>query len=166
MVEGAWTLEFLERGGRRNHGGSTMSNDRSTAIGRLLWGAQIVAALLFLFAGSMKFILPAAKMQQGPIHLPMTLLHLVGACECIGALGLVLPGALRIHTWLTPLAAAGLTAIMIGATTVSVLAMGGTAGIFPAVVGVVTASIAYGRSNVAPLADAPRRALRTARAAA
>lgn len=144
-----------------------MPNTRSRIATALLWGAQIAVALLFLFAGSMKFVLPAAKMQQGPIHLPMALLHFVGACEGLGALGLVLPGALRVHTWLTPLAAAGLTVVMVGATTVSILAMGATGGIFPAVVGVVTASIAYGRARVAPLTSAPltdasRRALRSA----
>jgi hypothetical protein len=35
-------------------------------------------------------------------------------------------------------------------------------GIFPAVVGLVTAWIAYGRTSVAPLADAPRRVFRLA----
>jgi energy-converting hydrogenase Eha subunit A len=68
----------------------------------------------------------------------------------------------RIRTFLTPLAAGGLTIIMVGATTVSVLAMGAVAGIFPAVVGVITASIAYGRTRVVPIADDSRRALRIA----
>jgi hypothetical protein len=51
---------------------------------------------------------------------------------------------------------------MIGATTLTVLAMSVTAAILPAVVGIITASIAYGRSRVAPLANAPRRVLRVA----
>ena len=51
---------------------------------------------------------------------------------------------------------------MIGAVAVSVIGMGVAAGIFPAVVGVVTAWIAYGRTRVAPLVDAPRRVLRAA----
>lgn len=139
-----------------------MFNPHARTVTRLLWSAQILVALLFLFAGSMKFILPAAKMQQGPIHLPITFIHFIGACECLGALGVLLPAALRIHSWLTPLAAAGLTVIMIGATTLSILAMGAAAAIFPAVVGLVTAGIAYGRTSIAPIADAPRRALRTA----
>lgn len=139
-----------------------MSNSHARTVTRLLWSAQILVALLFLFAGSMKFILPAAKMQQGPIHLPITFIHFIGACECLGALGVLLPGALRIHGWLTPLAAAGLTVIMIGATTLTILAMGVPAAIFPAVVGLVTAGVAYGRARVVPIADAPRRALRTA----
>jgi hypothetical protein len=110
----------------------------------------------------MKFIMPAEKMQQGPLSLPIAFIHFIGVCECLGAFGLLLPGVFRIRTSLTPLAAAGLTIIMIGATTVSILAMGAPAGIFPAIVGIVTAWIAYGRTRVAPLADAPRRTLRIA----
>jgi uncharacterized membrane protein len=120
---------------------------------RLLWIAQSLAALLFLFTGAMKFIMPAEKMQQGPIVFPMAFLYFIGVCECLGALGLILPGAFHTRTSLTPLAAAGLTIIMIGATVVSILSMGAATGIFPAVAGIVTAWIAYGRTRVAPLAD-------------
>ena len=146
------------------------SSTRTRTTNRLLWTAQILVALLFLFAGSMKFILPAAKMQQGPMALPIAFIHFIGVCECLGALGLVLPGALGIKTWLTPLAAAGLTIIMVGATVISVVAMGVAAAILPAVVGVLTVTIARGRmhdrARVAPVAAvrsrSARRALRAA----
>ena len=139
-----------------------MPTTTARTANRFLWTAQAATALLFAFAGSMKFIMPAEKMQQGPIVLPLAFLYFIGVCECLGALGLVLPGLFRVRTGLTPLAAAGLTIIMIGATTVSILAMGIAAGIFPAVVGIITAWIAYGRTRVAPLTDAPRRVLRFA----
>jgi hypothetical protein len=139
-----------------------MSTSSAKTANRLLWTAQTLTALLFLLAGSMKFVMPAEKMQQGPLSLPIAFIHFIGVCECLGAFGLLLPGALRIRTALTPLAAAGLTIIMIGATSVSIVSLGVAAGIFPAVVGVVTAWIAYGRTRVAPIADAPRRLLRIA----
>lgn len=139
-----------------------MSTSRTRTVDHALWATQILVALLFLFAGSMKFIMPAEKMQQGAIVLPLAFMYFIGICECLGALGLVLPGLTRVHTELTPLAAAGLTIIMIGATTVSILAIGVAAGIFPALVGVATAWIAYGRTRVAPIGSAPRRALRAA----
>jgi hypothetical protein len=101
-------------------------------------------------------------MQQGPIVFSLAFLHFIGACECLGALGLLLPGLTRVHTWLTPLAAAGLTIIMIGATTVTALGMSVAAAIFPAVVGIVTTWIAYGRFRIAPIAEAPRAVLRAA----
>lgn len=139
-----------------------MSTSSPRTLNRWLWTAQTLTAILFLFAGSMKFIMSAEQMRQGPISLPIGFLHFIGVCECLGALGLLLPGLLRFGTKLTPLAAAGLTIIMIGAVSVSVVAMGAVAGIFPAVVGLVTAWIAYGRTRIAPLADAPRRVFRTA----
>lgn len=139
-----------------------MTTSRARIANRALWTAQVLVALLFLFAGSMKFIMPAEKMQQGPIVFPLAFMYFIGLCECLGALGLVLPGLTRVHTELTPLAAAGLTVIMIGATTVTVLGMGVAAAIVPAVVGFVAAWIAYGRTRIEPLSDAPRRRLRTA----
>jgi hypothetical protein len=139
-----------------------MPTSRARVANRALWTAQVLVALLFLFAGSMKFIMPAEKMQQGPIVFPLAFMYFIGLCECLGALGLVLPGLTRVHTELTPLAATGLTIIMIGATTVTVLGMGVAAAVVPAVVGLVTAWIAYGRTRVEPLSDAPRRRLRAA----
>lgn len=139
-----------------------MSNSSHKALKRTLWTAQILAALLFLFAGSMKFIMPAEKMQQGPIVFSIAFMHFIGICELLGALGLVLPGISRIQTWLTPLAAAGLTIIMIGATAVTIPTMGAAAAILPVIVGVVTSWIAYARTRIAPIAPAPRRVLRTA----
>lgn len=139
-----------------------MSASRARTLNRLLWTAQTLAALLFLFAGSMKFIMPVEKMQQGPIVLPIAFMYFIGVCECLGALGLLLPGMFRIRTWLTPLAAAGLTTIMIGATTLTVIAMGALAALFPAIVGVVTVWIAYARTSVVPIAEVQRRVLRIA----
>lgn len=136
-----------------------MPTSSAKTANRLLWTAQSLTAVLFLFAGSMKFIIPAERMQQGPIILPIAFLHFIGVCECLGALGLLVPGALRIRTSLTPLAAAGLTLIMIGATTLTALAMGVSAAIFPAVVGIVTGGIAFGRTRVVPLAATRRPAL-------
>lgn len=139
-----------------------MSTSSHKTANRLLWTAQVLVALLFLFAGSVKFVMPPEKMQQGPIVLPLAFIYFIGVCECLGALGLVLPGLFHVRTVLTSLAAAGLTIIMVGATTISVLGMGVAAGAVPAIVGLITLSIVYGRTRVAPLSDAPRRMLRVA----
>jgi len=139
-----------------------MSASRTRTANRLLWTAQILAAVIFLVAGVSKFIMPVEKMQQGPIVFPMAFLHFIGLCECLGALGLILPAVTRIRTGLVPLAAAGLTIIMIGATTVTVMSMSVAAAIVPAVVGLITAWIAYGRTRIAPLVSAPGRVRRAA----
>lgn len=115
-----------------------------------LWVAQSLLAALFLFAGVMKFVMPVAAMQQGPVVFSGTFLHFIGVCEILGAVGLVLPGIFRIRQYLTPLAAAGLVIIMIGATAVSAVASVAGA-IVPFVVGIVAFLVFRGRGGLAIL---------------
>jgi hypothetical protein len=115
---------------------------------------SVLLALLFLFAGGMKVVLPTDVLNSmGPpnaVHLPGLFLKFIGVCEVLGALGLILPGLFRVKIWLTPLAAAGLVIIMIGAVAVS-LKLGIGAAVFPFVVGLLLAFVAYRRLTVAPL---------------
>lgn len=123
---------------------------RSKKINAALWTAQTLLALLFLFAGAMKFIMPAAEMaKQSP--LPVAFIQFIGVCEVLGSLGLILPGLTRIRTGLTPLAAAGLAIIMIGAVVVTVATAPLTLALLPLVTGGVATFVAYGRWRVAPL---------------
>lgn len=114
-----------------------------------LWIAQALLAALFLFAGGSKLVMSPEQM-AGPVPLPVSFLRFIGVCEVLGGLGLILPGLLRIGTGLTPLAAAGLVIIMIGATATSL--MGGMVGaaLISLVVGVAAAFVAYGRWRLAP----------------
>jgi uncharacterized membrane protein YphA (DoxX/SURF4 family) len=111
-----------------------------------LWVVQGLLAALFLFAGVMKLVMPIEAM-AGPVNLPGLLLRFIGVAETCGAIGLILPGLLRIHQELTPLAAAGLVIIMIGATVIT--AMGGTVApaLVPFIVGALAAAVAYGRTR-------------------
>lgn len=111
----------------------------------LLWIIQGLLAALFLFSGTMKFILPPSVMQQGPVHLPMAFLRFIGAMEILGGLGLILPGITRIRVGLTPLAAAGLVIIMIGATVITLMGGSVAQAILPFVTGVLAATVALGR---------------------
>jgi hypothetical protein len=111
----------------------------------LLWTVQGLLALLFLFAGGSKLVMPIEAMQQGPIALPGWFLRSLGVAELLGGLGLVLPGLFRIRQSLTPLAAAGLGAIMIGATVITAVGAGLAASAFPFTVGALALSVAYGR---------------------
>jgi len=124
-------------------------------VNRLLWVVQAVLALLFLFAGGAKLVMPAAALTaQTP--LPAAFLRFVGLMEILGGLGLVLPGLLRIQVKLTPLAAAGLVIIMIGAVVVTIQTMGLAMAAMPFITGVLAVFVAYGRWRVAPLAASPR----------
>src|SRR5882762_2650328 len=76
-------MNYLEIG----RGRSTMNVAR--------WIVQGLLAALFLFAGSAKLVLPLDQM-AGPVALPGWFLRFIGVAEVLGALGLVLPGLLRI----------------------------------------------------------------------
>ena len=115
-----------------------------------LWVVQGLLASLFLFAGGMKLVLPIEAM-AGPVALPGLLLRFIGVAEVFGAAGLILPGLLRIHAELTPIAAVGLVIIMIGATVITVMGGAIAPAVVPFVVGVLAASVAYGRARSARL---------------
>ncbi len=112
-----------------------------------LWIVQGLLAALFLFAGVMKLVTPIEQM-QGPVPLPGLFLRFIGVVETLGALGLILPGLLRIRPGLTPLAAAGLVIIMIGATVIGLKSGEGAMALIPLVVGLFAAFVAYGRWRV------------------
>ncbi|MBV8857548.1 MAG: DoxX family protein [Acidobacteria bacterium] len=120
----------------------------------VLWIIQVLLALLFLFAGGTKLVIPpdvlASMGSPNQIPLPGWFIHFIGVCEVLGALGLLLPGLLRIKPSLTPLAAAGLVVIMIGAAALTVAADGVAAGVVPLVVGLLAAFVAYGRWRLVP----------------
>jgi len=113
--------------------------------GVAMWAGQGLLAALFLFAGSMKLVAPAEMLTQGPVVLPVLFLRFVGLCEVLGAVGLILPWALRIHRELTPLAAAGLVIIMIGATVVTAIGGDIAPAVVPMMVGGLLVSIGRGR---------------------
>jgi DoxX-like protein len=119
-------------------------------VGKLLWILQGLLAALFLFAGGVKLVMPVDEM-AAQIGLPGSFLQFIGVCEVLGAVGLILPGLLRIRPGLTSIAAAGLVIIMIGATVLTVRDMGVVMALFPCVVGILAAFVAYGRWRLAPL---------------
>jgi uncharacterized membrane protein YphA (DoxX/SURF4 family) len=111
-----------------------------------LWIVQLLLAVLFLFAGGVKLVLPIEDMtKQMPIPIPGLFLRFIGVAEVLGGLGLILPWALRIRPGLTPLAAAGLFIIMIGAVVVTVITGQVVSALIPLVVGILCAFVAHGR---------------------
>ena len=121
--------------------------DRKANI--MLWIIQGLLAVMFLFAGVTKLILPIEAMTKD-MPLPGLFLRFIGVAEVLGAIGLILPGILRVQTGLTPLAAAGLSIIMVGATVVTIVGGQGALAFIPFVVGVLSALVAYGRWQMPP----------------
>ena len=115
----------------------------------LLWIIQILLALLFLFAGGTKLVIPTDELMKmgspNAIVLPGWFIKFIGLCEVLGALGLILPGVLRRQQHLTSLAALGLTIIMIGAVVVTVMGDGYKMAVTPLIVAMLCAFVAYNR---------------------
>jgi uncharacterized membrane protein YphA (DoxX/SURF4 family) len=80
---------------------------------------QGVLAAIFVLTGLTKLTQPREKMAAGPMSWAADVSNAqfrgIGVLELLGAAGLILPGVLGIAGVLTPLAAAGLALVMVGA---------------------------------------------------
>jgi uncharacterized membrane protein YphA (DoxX/SURF4 family) len=85
----------------------------------VLWAAQLLAAAIFLFSAFTKGTWSKEKLlakgQTGAAPIPLPLLRAIAFAELLGAIGLVAPWLTGIAPILTPLAATGLSIIMVGA---------------------------------------------------
>ena len=112
-----------------------------------LWIAQVLLALAFVSAGATKLILPGEALTAF-YPFPELFIRFIGVCELLGAVGLILPGLLRIRQALTPLAAAGLAIIMAGATVTTLVIGGGASALMPLVLGLLAVFVAVGRARM------------------
>ncbi len=122
-------------------------------MNRALWIGQIVLGVYFVAVGVTHFFIPdglPATMEW--MYDLSTGLHIVsGTAEILGGLGLILPAVTGIRTELVPLAAAGLSLVMVGAI-VYHLGRSETQNIgFNVLLLVILGFIAYGRYRVHPL---------------
>ena len=122
------------------------TNPRRTEV--RLWVTQAAFAALFLFAGSGKLFGSSAAIEETS-DLPVLFLRFIGLCEVLGAVGLVLPWLIRVKPGLTPLAAAGLAVIMVGATVVVAFTMSPALALVDLAFAAGLYSIVAGRKNYA-----------------
>ena len=119
---------------------------RLTAKNTVLWIVQGLLAAMFLFAGGAKLVMaPEQMVAPGPIQVPVAFLRGIGVCEVLGAVGLIVPWLTGIKPGLTPLAAAGLVTVMIGATFVNLVNGPHSVALFTAILGMLAATVAYHR---------------------
>ena len=125
--------------------------------GTLLWAAQILLAAFFVFVAAVPKLTGSHQMVQefGLIGAGQWLRYLVGTAELDGAIGLLTP-------WLAGLAAAGLAAVMAGASIINATLLHNTT--YGSLVWVtaplcaVCVLLAYGRrQQIKALAAATRR---------
>jgi len=128
----------------------------------VLWIVQGLLAVMFLFAGGSKLVMTAAQMTEqgnavGGMQPPIAFIRFIGVCEVLGAIGVVVPWLTGIRPGLTPLAAAGLAVIMIGATVVNLTTTVPALAIFTAILGLLAAFVAYGRGLAQEKTITPNR---------
>lgn len=119
----------------------------------VLWVLQIVGALLYLSSGVMKVFM-FDKISHDVVSfgaLPKNAWMSLGILELVCALGLIVPDALRWHPSLTVLAAAVLAIEALIFIGVHVKYRETTPIIMSAVLGLVMAFIAYGRTVLNPI---------------
>jgi uncharacterized membrane protein len=86
-------------------------------MNKVLWVLQVFVGLFFVMVGINHLFLPPnlPAMMGWMYDLTPTMHYIIGPIELLGGLGLILPGLAKIQTKLTPLAAAGLALVMVGA---------------------------------------------------
>jgi hypothetical protein len=114
----------------------------------VLWIAQVLLALAFAASGLRQSVFFERTRASSAVaaHYPRSVVTLIGACELLGAAGVVLPWLTGVLPWLTPLAAACLVLVMALAAAFNVrYAAGGVRLASNAVLGALAAFVAYGR---------------------
>lgn len=122
----------------------------------VVWVVSVLLALAFLAVGLGKLTSSGADLEAAAGGIPVLLFRIAGVAEVLGAIGLVVPAATRVQPWLTPVAAAALTFTMVCAVVANLVVGGGATALLPAVLGVLSAFVAWARRG--PYAVAPRAA--------
>ena len=119
-----------------------------------LWTVQVILMALFLFSGFLKSMTPidelAVKMPW-VLDFSVPMVRFIGITELLGALGMILPSALRIAPKLTPWAATGLLTVMVIASIYHIAK--GEAHVIgtPLVIGAMALFVAWGRFKKVPI---------------
>ena len=96
---------------------STFPGAPSKVLKVSLWIAQVLLAVLFGMAGTMKTFMSVPDLVANGINyaadLPLWLLRFIGIAELSGAIGVIVPALTRVKPQLTWMAAAGLATIQV-----------------------------------------------------
>jgi hypothetical protein len=121
----------------------------------MLWAVQVLLALFFLMAGYSHALVPYEQIAQQATWMkdvPHALGRFIGYAEMAGGLGLIIPAAIRIAPWLTPLATLGLATIMILAIPFHIVRGEASVVWMHALLAALALFVAWGRWRRAPIA--------------
>lgn len=117
----------------------------------LLWILQILLAAQFLQHGLIMVFPPAEYVEVMNATLGVGLRYFIGITELLAVVGLILPGILRIYTFLLPLTLAGLMIISASATVYHLFRNETSSAIYTAVLFIIITFVAYMRRKVKPI---------------
>ena len=117
-------------------------------VNTVLWFVQIFLALFFVAAAVPKITRRGLEQWTGFSSVPPPLTFSIGVAELLGSAGLVLPMAIGVLPWLTPLAAIGLGVNVLMAAGFHVRADERSNAIEATLWAIVTAIVAIGRWNL------------------
>jgi hypothetical protein len=122
------------------------------------WFVQIILGILFLLHGLL-YTVPALSRTMDrqrearglPRHIPLAFQRFIGVAEIAGAVGITIPAALHLLTWLTPVAALGLAVVGLAAAVFHFRRREMSMVPVALVLGLLAAFVAYARTFAAPL---------------
>ncbi|KAA5823543.1 DoxX family protein [Algibacter amylolyticus] len=127
---------------------------RNKTVHIILWIAQVLLALMFIMAGTMKAFQPIEALTESlpwVTTVPEGLVRFIGISELLGGIGLIIPSAFRFKPFLTTWAALGLAVVMVFAAIFHAVRGEFSAIGVNAVLMAIFLFIAWGRSKKAPI---------------
>jgi uncharacterized membrane protein YphA (DoxX/SURF4 family) len=135
--------------------------DKTSTMNAALWTAQVLWGAFFSLNGFGKILCYNPALWNQSLHevswfsaIPQGLFIVIGVCEFLGGIGLILPAMTSVKPRLTPFAAVGLTLVMILAAVFHVARSEYSFVPINLVLGGIAAFIAYERLYVLPIAPA------------
>jgi len=129
------------------------------AMNAVLWTTQVLSGVFWSVTGFGKILWYKPALWNQALHevpwlsaVPQDLIIFIGLCEFLGGVGLILPAMTGVKPKLTPLAACGLTWVMVLAAVFHIVRGEYSFLFINLVLGGVAAFIAYGRLFVSPIA--------------
>lgn len=116
-----------------------------------LWILQVLLAAQFLQHGLMMIFPPAEYVEIINATLGVGLRYFIGIAELLAVVGLILPGILRIYTWLIPVTALGLMIVTLSATVFHSMRAEYSSAVYTAVLFIIITFIGYMRWRVKPI---------------
>jgi hypothetical protein len=125
-------------------------------VNALLWIFQILLALAFFAHGAMLLFPPPSIVEQMNAALPRWFQVFLGVAEVAAAIGLTVPGLIRVQTRFVPLAAAGIMIVMIAATIFHLQRSEWSSALTTFILLLMATFVAYSRWRVRPIAPRGR----------